>query len=228
MFQFGGIPYPVLPGAKPPSPWFADLRYTFATPLPHSYPNVYDEVIKSDRVDSAIEVEEVRTPDVSVYKIKRKVKKFYYEIRATLSRFICKICGYVLYKVFRRLMTRLLVCPQQMERLVEAEKVTSVFYDGFDLTHHLQTGIPLVYLPLHRSHLDYLLITWASWLLRATGAFFIHRRVDEHDETGKDAIYRAVLHSYIEQVLKKGMCIEFFLEGTRLVLLSLLLYNGPT
>ncbi|VDN30371.1 unnamed protein product, partial [Cylicostephanus goldi] len=171
--------------------------------------------------DSAIEVEEVRTPDVSIHKIKRKVKKFYYEIRATLSRFICKICGYVLYKVFRRLMTRLLVCPQQMERLVEAEK----------------TGIPLVYLPLHRSHLDYLLITWASWhfglrlphiasgdnlnlsglgwLLRATGAFFIHRRVDEHDETGKDAIYRAVLHSYIEQVLKKGMCIEFFLEGTR-------------
>lgn len=27
----------------------------------------------------------------------------------------------------------------------------------------LQTGTPLVYLPLHRSHLDYLLITWTSW-----------------------------------------------------------------
>ncbi|KHJ95765.1 Acyltransferase [Oesophagostomum dentatum] len=93
-------------------------------------------------------------------------------------------------------MTRLLVCPQQMQRLVAAEK----------------TGIPLVYLPLHRSHLDYLLITWTSWhfglrlphiasgdnlnlsglgwLLRATGAFFIHRRINDHDESGKDAIYR--------------------------------------
>ncbi|KIH43480.1 Acyltransferase [Ancylostoma duodenale] len=95
-------------------------------------------------------------------------------------------------------MTRLLVCPQQMKRLVDAEK----------------TGTPLVYLPLHRSHLDYLLITWTSWhfglrlphiaagdnlnlnglgwLLRATGAFFIRRRVDERDEGGKDAVYRLI------------------------------------
>ncbi|EPB69172.1 Acyltransferase [Ancylostoma ceylanicum] len=173
------------------------------------------------RVNAVMRAEQARNPSVSLYEIKRKVSRFYYEIRATLSRFICKICGYLLFKVFRRLMTRLLVCPQQMKRLIDAEK----------------TGTPLVYLPLHRSHLDYLLITWTSWhfglrlphiasgdnlnlsglgwLLRATGAFFIRRRIDEHDEGGKDAVYRAVLHSYIEQLLKKGLPIEFFLEGTR-------------
>ncbi|EYB89956.1 hypothetical protein Y032_0225g2758 [Ancylostoma ceylanicum] len=219
--KFGGIPYPILPGAQPPSPWFADLRYSFVTPLPHSYPRVYEEVVTSDRVNAVMRAEQARNPSVSLYEIKRKVSRFYYEIRATLSRFICKICGYLLFKVFRRLMTRLLVCPQQMKRLIDAEK----------------TGTPLVYLPLHRSHLDYLLITWTSWhfglrlphiasgdnlnlsglgwLLRATGAFFIRRRIDEHDEGGKDAVYRAVLHSYIEQLLKKGLPIEFFLEGTR-------------
>lgn len=29
--------------------------------------------------------------------------------------------------------------------------------------------------------------------------------------------YRAVLHSYIEQLLRKGLSVEFFLEGTRWV-----------
>ncbi|CAJ0933967.1 unnamed protein product, partial [Mesorhabditis belari] len=118
-------------------------------------------------------------------------------------------------------MVRLLVNPAQMKAVQDAEK----------------TGIPLVYLPLHRSHLDYLLITWNSWhfglrlphiasgdnlnlsgfgwLLRATGAFFIRRRLDASDENGKDQMYRTVLRSYLEEVLKKNLPIEFFLEGTR-------------
>ncbi|KAK6040937.1 Acyltransferase [Cooperia oncophora] len=196
--KFGGMPYPILPGARPPSPWFADFRYTIVTPLPHSYPNVYEEVIASRRVAAVMKTEEAKSPNISKKAIKKKVVAFYYEIRATLSRFICKICGYLLFKVFRRLMTRLLISPLQMKRIVEAEK----------------TGIPLVYLPLHRSHLDYLLITWTAWhfglrlphiasgdnlnlsglgwLLRSTGAFFIRRRTDEHDEGGKDACYRWV------------------------------------
>ena len=51
--------------------------------------------------------------------------------------------------------------------------------------------------------------------MRATGAFFIHRRTDPNDTSGQDAIYRAVLHSYIEQLMSHGLPIEFFLEGTR-------------
>lgn len=31
------------------------------------------------------------------------------------------------------------------------------------------------------------------WLLRATGAFFIRRRVDPNDDSGKDALYRYAL-----------------------------------
>lgn len=215
------MPYPVLPGARAPSPWFADLRYTIATPLPHSYPSVYEEVLGSERVTAASKAEQSKNVDMTDHQLKKKMTAFYFEIRATLSRFICKICGYLLFKVFRRLMTRLLVSPHQMKQVVEAEK----------------SGIPLVYLPLHRSHLDYLLITWTAWhfglrlphiasgdnlnlsglgwLLRSTGAFFIRRRTDENDESGKDASYRAVLHSYIEQLLRKGLSVEFFLEGTR-------------
>ncbi|XGW03868.1 hypothetical protein V3C99_015203 [Haemonchus contortus] len=219
--KFGGMPYPVLPGGRPPSPWFADLRYTIVTPLPHTYDSVYEEVVGSKRVTAAMEAEEAKCLSTSRKMVLKKVKSFYYEIRATLSRFICKICAYILFKVFRRFMTRLLISPLQMRRVVEAEN----------------TGTPLVYLPLHRSHFDYLLITWTAWhfglrlphiasgdnlnlsglgwLLRSTGAFFIRRRTDENEERGRDACYRAVLHSYIEELLKKGLSIEFFIEGTR-------------
>ena len=118
-------------------------------------------------------------------------------------------------------MRRLLVNPTQLVKIKEAE----------------ETGIPIVYLPLHRSHLDYLLITWTvwhfgirlphiasgdnlnlsglGWLLRATGAFFIHRRLDPLDNTNTNEIYRAVLNSYLVEILKSNMSLEFFLEGTR-------------
>lgn len=69
----------------------------------------------------------------------------------------------------------------------------------------------MIYLPNHRSHLDYILLSFTlaqhgfrvpyvaagdnldiplfSWWLRSLGAFFIKRRLD------KDHVYRAVLHS---------------------------------
>lgn len=200
--------------------WLADLRYTFSTPLPYEYYDVKDLVISSQRVFNAMNRIHQES-SVSLESLKKKIGGFFTEIKANLSKFVCKMCAWLLYKVFRRLMTKLLVNPQQMDQLAEAEK----------------TGIPLVYLPLHRSHLDYLIITWVNWhfrlrlphiasgdnlnlsglgwLLRATGAFFIRRRVQPSDEGGKDALYRAVLHSYIEQLLKNKMPIEFFLEGTR-------------
>uniref|UniRef100_A0A158PBV5 PlsC domain-containing protein n=1 Tax=Angiostrongylus cantonensis TaxID=6313 RepID=A0A158PBV5_ANGCA len=227
--KFGGMPYPILPGACSPSPWFADLRYTIATPLPHSYPRVQKEVMESKRVTCAVEAE-AQNPNLSKPQLRRKLRGFFMDIRATVSRFICKICGYLLFKVFRHLMSHLLVSPQQLKRLTEAEKVISL---GFLIL----TGIPLVYLPLHRSHLDYLLITWTAWhfglrlphiasgdnlnlsglgwLLRSTGAFFIKRPTNVHGNRSRDSLYRAVLHSYIEQLLNKGLSIEFFLEGTR-------------
>ncbi|GMR59754.1 hypothetical protein PMAYCL1PPCAC_29949, partial [Pristionchus mayeri] len=217
--NFGGKPWPLAPGVAPPTRWAADLRYTWATPIPHSYPAVHDRVLNSKRVSDNIKL--MATPSVSVRQLKAKAGRFMCEIRASLSRLVCRVCGYLLFKVFRKLCSKLLVVPSQMETLKKAE----------------QTGVPLVYLPLHRSHLDYLLITWANWhfglrlphiasgdnlnlsgfggLLRATGAFFIRRRLAPDDEGGKDQLYRSVLHSYIDEILSAKLSLEFFLEGTR-------------
>lgn len=203
-----------------PSLWFGDFRYVFRHALNHNYPSVMEKVIMSKRVCTMMEKEVFRTNSTLAI-MKNKALNYFYEMKASLSKFICRCCAYGLYKVFRKLMKSLLVCPRQMQKIKEAEK----------------TGIPIIYLPLHRSHLDYLLITWIvwhwdirlphiasgdnlnltgfGWLLRATGAFFIRRKINPEDCGGNDALYRAVLHSYMTEILKSGMSLEFFLEGTR-------------
>jgi glycerol-3-phosphate O-acyltransferase 1/2 len=70
-------------------------------------------------------------------------------------------------------------------------------------------------LPTHRSHLDYILVTWIMYntdiraphvaagdnliipifgpLMRGLGGYFIRRKIDKYGK--KDHIYRAVLHT---------------------------------
>lgn len=53
-------------------------------------------------------------------------------------------------------------------------------------------------------------------MLKAFGAFFIRRRLNGgSDENPSDELYRAVLNTYIIELLKQGFSVEFFLEGTR-------------
>ncbi len=90
---------------------------------------------------------------------------------------------------------------------------------------------PMVLVPAHRSHIDYLLISLifythglipphiaagdnlSFWplgpIFRHSGAFFIRRKVRG------DALYEAVLAQYLRKLLKEGYWVEFFIEGTR-------------
>lgn len=57
------------------------------------------------------------------------------------------------------------------------------------------------------------------WLLRATGAFFIRRRIDgDGRPPNLDLLYRSVLEAYMIEILRARMPLEFFLEGTRFVI----------
>jgi glycerol-3-phosphate O-acyltransferase len=89
----------------------------------------------------------------------------------------------------------------------------------------------LIYVPCHRSHIDYLLLSYVihqkglmpphiaaginlnmpvvGSLLRRGGAFFIRR------EFRDNKLYRAVLESYIATMCQRGFPIEYFIEGGR-------------
>ncbi|MDD2672062.1 MAG: 1-acyl-sn-glycerol-3-phosphate acyltransferase [Syntrophales bacterium] len=91
--------------------------------------------------------------------------------------------------------------------------------------------MPFVIIPCHRSHIDYLLLSYVFdeygiqlpfvaagtnllfWplgpIFRKSGAFFIRRSFKGHD------LYQAVFAKYMKVLLKEGLPIEFFIEGGR-------------
>ncbi|MYE22940.1 MAG: glycerol-3-phosphate 1-O-acyltransferase PlsB [Gammaproteobacteria bacterium] len=102
---------------------------------------------------------------------------------------------------------------------------------GFEHVSDLAATHTLVFAPCHRSHIDYLLLSYVlhhqglmlphiasgdnldlpvvGRLLRGCGAFFIRRSFRGDD------IYRAVLDEYLYQTLRRGHSLEYFIEGTR-------------
>ncbi|CAJ0747851.1 21784_t:CDS:10 [Entrophospora sp. SA101] len=89
----------------------------------------------------------------------------------------------------------------------------------------------LIILPSHKSHIDYLVISYIFFrlglalphiaagdnldipvvggILRSGGAFFIRR------SWGEDQLYGSVVKEYVEGLLERGHNIECFIEGTR-------------
>lgn len=109
-------------------------------------------------------------------------------------------------------------------------------YDGIDVhrieqVKQLAEANEIVYVPCHRSHIDYLLLSYVLYhngltpphiaagrnlnlpvvgpLLRRAGAFFMRRSFQG------DSLYRAVFDEYIHLMFVKGHSVEYFIEGGR-------------
>ncbi len=89
----------------------------------------------------------------------------------------------------------------------------------------------IVYIPCHRSHIDYLLLSYVLYhngltpphiaagrnlnlpligpLLRRAGAFFMRRSFQG------DALYKEIFDEYLHQMFTKGYSVEYFIEGGR-------------
>ncbi len=109
-------------------------------------------------------------------------------------------------------------------------------YNGIEVSHlervrAVSDSTEIVYVPCHRSHIDYLLLSYVLYhnglalphiaaginlnlflvgpLLRRAGAFFMRRSFKE------DLLYKAVFDEYIHLLLSKGYSLEYFVEGGR-------------
>jgi glycerol-3-phosphate O-acyltransferase len=111
-------------------------------------------------------------------------------------------------------------------------------YDGVSIDHeglaklrNISKKMPFVIIPCHRSHIDYLLLSYVlyksniqlpfiaagnnlsffplGYIFRKSGAFFM-RRIFRGNE-----VYAEVLSKYIAILLKEGLPLEFFIEGGR-------------
>lgn len=116
------------------------------------------------------------------------------------------------------------------------KRVWNRLYDGVEL-HHLDNlhaviaDHEVVYVPCHRSHMDYLLLSYVIYqngfaiphiaaginldlpligrILRQGGAFFIRRSF------AGNALYTAVFTRYLGLMMARGHAIEYFIEGGR-------------
>jgi glycerol-3-phosphate O-acyltransferase len=109
-------------------------------------------------------------------------------------------------------------------------------YDGIELQHadklhDVARDNEIVYVPCHRSHFDYLLLSFIVYhqglslphvaagvnlnipvvgaILRRGGAFYLRRSFKGN------RLYAAVFDAYLRQILVRGHAIEYFVEGTR-------------
>ena len=109
-------------------------------------------------------------------------------------------------------------------------------YDGIELQHieklhEVAKDSEIVYVPCHRSHFDYLLLSYIVYrqglslphvaagvnlnmpvvgaILRRGGAFYLRRSFKGN------RLYATVFNAYLRQILVRGHSIEYFVEGTR-------------
>jgi len=109
-------------------------------------------------------------------------------------------------------------------------------FDGVDFEHveklnEIGDGAEIIYVPCHRSHMDYLLLSYVIYrkgfavphvaaginlnlpvigrFLRKGGAFFLRRTFKG------DALYAAVFAKYLGIMMARGHPLEYFIEGGR-------------
>ena len=102
---------------------------------------------------------------------------------------------------------------------------------GLEKIREISRKMPFVIVPCHRSHLDYLIISYIlyrhgiplpfvaagdnmnfwplGYIFRQSGAFFLRRSFQGND------LYADVFETYVETLLREGASIEFFIEGGR-------------
>jgi len=170
-----------------------------------------NKVLDSERVKAAIAIK-VKKAKISPEKARALAEKNIHEIAANYSYSMVKIGSLILTWFWNKL------------------------YKGVELRHfkkfeEIAHDKAIIYVPCHRSHIDYLLMSYLLYhhghvpphiaaginlnmpgvgqFLRRGGAFYMRRSFRTNP------LYAAVFDEYLSLILSQGVSIEYFIEGTR-------------
>ena len=174
-----------------------------------------DRVLASEPVRDAIADEARRNgaqSDKGRADAWKKAHALAYEIAADYSHPVVRSMSFILTPIWNRIYRGVLV--HHLDRLKQDAP-----------------GFEVVYVPCHRSHMDYLLLSYLLYsrgivpphiaaganlnlpvvggVLRKGGAFFLRRSIRG------SALYSAVFSEYVAQLIAGGHSIEYFIEGGR-------------
>lgn len=157
--------------------------------------------------------EEAKSKNISVDKARKEALLMLNEIAANFTYRVLKLTDYVLTWAW--------------SRLYQGLKVTN----ADPIRELAQNGHEIVYTPCHRSHMDYLLLSYVLYrqglvpphiaaginlnfwpagpIFRRLGAFFIRRSFRGNK------LYTSVFREYLAELFIRGYSVEYFIEGGR-------------
>ncbi|MGA9421312.1 MAG: glycerol-3-phosphate 1-O-acyltransferase PlsB [Rhodanobacteraceae bacterium] len=190
---------------------FRRIRATVIGPDLSHRRTVVDAVLNAEPVRAAIAAT-ANKEDVHHEQARRRARKLALEIAADYSHPVVRSVSFLLRGFWNKL------------------------YDGvvmhhFDKLREAAPGHEVIYVPCHRSHIDYLLLSYQLYqsgvvpphiaagdnlnlpvlgpLLRRGGAFFLRRTFKGN------VLYSTVFSAYVSQLIARGVGLEYFIEGGR-------------
>lgn len=170
-----------------------------------------EQIVHSEAVRQAIAAK-ARRDEIEPHKAEAIARKYAREIAADYSYAFVRIAELLLAWFWNRI------------------------YRGIQVFHfaafrEAQAGYEIVYVPCHRSHIDYMLLSFILYrrgfvpphiaaginlnlpivgrLLRLGGAFYLRRSFRAQP------LYSAVFNEYVRTIIAKGVALEYFIEGGR-------------
>lgn len=173
---------------------------------------LFKRLMKSQAIEKVIE-DEAKAKNVSIEKMRKEAHAIMDEIAADFSYSLVKngdrLLGWLWNRIYQGL------------NINNAATVRKLAQDGHEI----------VYVPCHRSHMDYLLLSYVLYhegmvpphiaaginlnffpagpLFRRGGAFFIRRSFKGNK------LYSTIFREYLAELFAKGYSVEYFSEGGR-------------
>lgn len=173
---------------------------------------LFNAVLAAPAVKQAIR-DEVSNKKIDKLKAKGRAQDYIQEIAADYREGLIRVGDRLLTRVWNKIYNGI--------EVKNADKVREM----------AQNGHEIIYVPCHRSHMDYLLLTYAIYheglvtphiaaginlnfwpagpVFRRAGAFFIRRSF------AGNKLYTAVFREYLEQLFNKGYSVKYYPEGGR-------------
>lgn len=170
-----------------------------------------DDLLRADAVRAAIAAQAKKEKGGHKAAAK-KANAYAREIAADYSHSVVRSLSFILQGFWNRIY----------------DGVTMHHFDGF---RQQAPGHEVVYVPSHRSHIDYLLLSYLLYrnglvpphiaagvnlnlpvvgsVLRRGGAFFLRRSFKSN------ALYSAIFSEYVTRLVRQGVALEYFIEGGR-------------
>ncbi|MBK4765264.1 MAG: glycerol-3-phosphate 1-O-acyltransferase PlsB [Pantoea sp. Brub] len=192
--------------------YFLRRKLAVLGPSLHKPKKLYTNLLQSKIILKSI-IDESISKKITLKESYKNAFKILKEISANFSYLFIHIADYTMSFIFKKIYKKI--------------NVNGINY----INTEINKGNKIIYIPCHRSHMDYLLISYVlyhqgfmpphiaaginlnfypiGFIFRKLGAFFIRRTFKNNK------LYSVIFREYLIEIMHHGYAIEYFIEGKR-------------